>query len=76
MPGTVRLEFFGMSLADALAVLAADEAALRLQMGDAAEVDELQRAARAIVDAQASEVAAHYARSPLEPFLRLLISNN
>jgi hypothetical protein len=64
-----------MPLADALAVLAADEDVLRLQMSDPADVAELQKAARAIVEDHAAEVAARYTRSPLEPFLKLLISN-
>ena len=75
MPGTVKLEYFGMSIIDALAVLAADEAALRVQMPDPVDVAELQRAARSIVDTHAAAVAERYTRSPIEPFLKLLISN-
>ena len=73
MPGTVRVAFYDMSLADALAVLAADEDVLCLQMSDPADVAELQRAALAIVNAHAADVAERYAtRSPLEPFLKLM----
>jgi len=73
MPGTVRLEFYNMTMPDALTVLAADEDVLRLQMSDPADVAELQRAALAIVNAHAADVAERYAtRSPLEPFLKLI----
>jgi hypothetical protein len=64
-----------MTLADALSVLAADETALRVHLGDAADVAELQRAARTIVDTHAAAVAERYTRSAIEPFLKLLISN-
>jgi hypothetical protein len=72
MPGTTRLEFYQMSLADALAVIAADETALLAQMGDAADVAELQRAARSIVGTHAEAVAERYTKSPLAPFLKLI----
>ena len=76
MPGTVRLEFYNMTMPDALTVLAADEDVLRLQMSDPADVAELKRAARSIVDTHAVAVAERYAtRSAIEPFLQLLISN-
>jgi len=76
MPGTVRLEFWNMSLADALAVLAADETVLLAQMGDV-DVAELQRAARSIVDTHAEAVAERYAtRSAIEPFLKLISNCN
>jgi hypothetical protein len=62
-----------MSLADALAVLATDEKALLVQMGDADDVSELQRAASAVVDTYAAAVADRYAtRSAIEPFLKLI----
>ena len=73
MPGTVRLPYYGMTLADALTVLAADEDVLRLQMSDPADVAELKRAARSIVDTYAEAVAERHAtRSPPEPFLKLI----
>lgn len=72
MPGTTRLAYYNMSLADALAVLATDETALLAQMGDAADVAELLKAARAIVEDHTAEVVARYTRSPLEPFLKLI----
>jgi hypothetical protein len=76
VPGTVRLEFYNMTMPDALTVLAADEDVLRLQMSDPADVAELKRAARSIVDTHAVAVAERYAtRSAIEPFLQLLISN-
>jgi hypothetical protein len=62
-----------MPLTDALAVLAADDTVLLTQMGDADDVAELRRAARAIMEAHAAAVAERYAtRSPLEPFLKLI----
>jgi hypothetical protein len=62
-----------MPLADALAVIAADETVLLAQMSDPADVAELQRAALAIVNAHAADVAERYAtRSPLAPFLKLI----
>jgi len=64
-----------MTTIDALAVLAADEGVLRLQMADDADVAELRRAARAVIDGHAESVAERYTRSPLAPFLKLLISN-
>jgi len=76
MPGTVRLEFWNMSLADALAVLAADQTVLLAQMSDAADVAELRRAATAVIEAHVADVTERYAtRSAIEPFLKLLISN-
>jgi len=66
-----------MSIIDALAVLAADEAALRVQMPDPVDVAELQRAARSIVDTHAEAVAERYAtRSAIEPFLKLISNCN
>jgi hypothetical protein len=62
---------------DALAVIAADEDVLRLQMSDPADVAELKRAALAIVNAHAADVPERYAtRSPLEPFLRIISNSN
>lgn len=75
MPGTTRLEFYQMQIEDALAILAADDVTLLAHMPDAADVAELQRAARAVVDEHTAEVAERYARSAIEPFLKLLISN-
>ena len=73
MPGTTRLEFYNMTMPDALAVIAADEDVLRLQMSDPADVAELKRAARSIVDTYAEAVAERHAtRSPPEPFLKLI----
>jgi hypothetical protein len=62
-----------MPLADALTVLAVDEQTLLAQMSDPADVAELQRAARAIVDTHAADVAERFAtRSAIEPFLKLI----
>jgi hypothetical protein len=61
-----------MSIIDALAVLAADEAVLRMQMADDADVAELQRAAHAVVDAHAEALAERYTRTPPAPFLKLI----
>jgi hypothetical protein len=72
MPGTVKLEFWNMSLADALSVLATDDATLGVHMPEADDLAELRRAARAVAEDHAAEVAARYTRSPLAPFLKLI----
>ena len=61
MPGTVRLEFYTMPLADALALIMADKDDLLMLGMSAADVDELRHAARVVVEQHAEEVVAHYA---------------
>ena len=58
MPGTVRLEFFGMPLFDALSILMAKDDLRTL--ASAADVDELRRAARWVVERHAEEAVLHY----------------
>jgi hypothetical protein len=53
MPGTTRAELFEMDIVDALSVLLVDDTVV----GD----EDLARAARAVVEAHAAEVAAKYA---------------
>jgi hypothetical protein len=52
MPGTTRAELFEMPLEDAMAILLVDDAVV----GD----EELARAARAVVEAHAAEVASRF----------------
>jgi hypothetical protein len=66
MPGTTRLEFYGMPLQDALAICAVDDDALLSCFGVTADaVAELRRAARWVVERHAEEVIAHYASPSL-----------
>jgi hypothetical protein len=60
MPGTVRLELYNMPLAEALAILAIDADFLTGLGVSAADVDELRRAARWVVERHAEEVALRY----------------
>jgi len=61
MPGTVRLEFYTMPLADALALLMADKDDLLTLGMSTADVGELRHAARVVVEQHAEEVVARYA---------------
>jgi len=61
MPGTVRLEFYTMPLADALALIMADKDDLLTLGMSAADVDELMCAARWVVQRHAEEAVPHYA---------------
>jgi hypothetical protein len=71
MPGTVNLQFYTMSLADALSLIMADkDGSLGMSDADAAE---LRHAARWVVQRHAEEVVAHYtAPSPVERTLRVV----
>ena len=57
MPGTTKLEFYTMPLADALSILAVDADVLTVLGVRGADVDELRRAARWVVERHAEEVA-------------------
>jgi hypothetical protein len=73
MPGTVKLHFYTMPLADALSLIMADKDDLLTLGMSAADVDELLRAARVVVERHAEEVALHYASpSPVERTLRVV----
>jgi hypothetical protein len=61
MPGTTKLQYFGMSPAEALALIAADKDDLLTLGMSATDVDELMRAARWVVQQHAEDVVAHYA---------------
>jgi len=61
MPGTTRLFFYDMTLADALSILAVDDDALLSCFGVTADaVAELRRAAGVVVEQHAQYVALHY----------------
>jgi hypothetical protein len=67
MPGTTRLEFYDMSVQDALSILAVDDDALLSSFGVTADaVAELRRAARVVVEQHAQCVALHYTPEPDE----------
>jgi hypothetical protein len=71
MPGTVNLQYFDMTLAEALALIAADKD--QLSTLGATDVDELLRAAHWVVQNHAEEVALHYASpSSVERTLRVV----
>jgi hypothetical protein len=61
MPGTTKLHFYTMPLADALSLLMADKDDLLTFDMSAADIDELLHAARVVVERHAEEVVAHYA---------------
>jgi len=60
MPGTTKLEFYTMPLADALSIIMADKDDLLTLGMSAADVDELRHAARSVVERHAEEVALRY----------------
>jgi len=70
MPGSVRGELYEMALTDALTLLALGTAQLQM-LTVADEVDELRRAAQAVVEAHGADVVARYAPK-LEPSLRVV----
>jgi len=70
MPGSVRGELYEMALTDALTLLALGTAQLQM-LTVADEVDELRRAAQAVVEAHGADVVARYAPKR-EPSLRVV----
>ena len=75
MPGTTRLEFYTMPLQDALSILAVDDDTL-LCFGLTADVDELRRAARVVVEQHAAAVARHYIPEPGERAALRVVTNH
>jgi len=57
MPGTVKLHFYTMPLADALSLIMADKDDLLTLGMSAADVDELRHAARVVVQRHSEEVS-------------------
>jgi len=70
MPGALHAEYFEMSIEDALAILALDQALAELYASHD-EVREIRRAAHDVVQAHGVDVIGRYA-SPAAPTLRVV----
>jgi hypothetical protein len=76
MPGTTKLEFYTMPLADALSIIMADKDDLLTLGKSAADVDELRHAARVVVEQHAAVVARHYVPEPGERAALRVVTNH
>jgi hypothetical protein len=72
MPGTVKLQFYTMPLADALSLIMTERDDLLMLGMSAADVDELRHAARVVVEQHAAAVVRHYIPEPGERTLRVV----
>ena len=76
MPGTVKLQFYTMPLADALSLIMTERDDLLMLGMSAADVDELRHAARVVVEQHAAVVARHYVPEPGERAALRVVTNH